>query len=272
MSKDAEAVFTEEAEKVWAQEGADDLSATPEKDDPEPEQTSQEDADATTEDRESETPVKDEWEGVPEVVRKRFTALEEDFKRREHGLKSELGRRTADLQRRLEAAQAAQPAKTVPEAETPEWDELNREFEPIAKGVQQYVERKLRDVQPAQQAHVNDEQAIRDNVSAITGVDVDELIAKPEFVDWYSRQPDDIRALGNAGGVKGGAKLVREYQKFQSEAEKALKLKQDREARLKNSTLPVGQSSSRETSDDSTLSPEQLWEIESRKTWKEKSA
>lgn len=277
----AEAIWAEETAAVFSGDEAADEAATsqqPETAEPAKEEAQQAGAEqgtaaeAAPDDSQADAgkaSAEDEWAGVPEVVRKRFTEMSEDMARREHALKSKYGREIADLKRQLETAKPPQ----VDLESLPNWKELTTEFEPIAKGVEEYVSQALAK-RGVESAPISGEVVTKmtvDAVSAITDVDVEELTSSEQFKKWIADKPDFIRDA-TEGGVRGGVRVIKAYQNHTSEAARAAKLQEDRQKRLKGAVTPQGQAAPGATSDGSTLTPEQLWALESQGVWKERSA
>lgn len=270
----ADEIFQEEAGKVWDQEDADELSATPE----EPQKPAAKEADETTPE---ETPPPDEWAGVPDVVKNRLLAAEAEIARREHAIKSQMGRELAAMKRQLDEANAklAPKAAETPPPELTKWNELKQEFEPIAGGVEEYVAQMIKGIAAPQSIDIEAlEQRVAERARVEAASDIvesfhggwTETIASQEFLAWKKLQEPGFQRLYESNRPRDAIKVLDKFKADQAAAEKARRVQAERDARLKGSTTVRGQGTGVIT-DEQTLSADQLWEIEAAKVWKERA-
>lgn len=262
----ADEIFREEAGKVWVEEDADELSATPQEPQAQPK------AAVPTE----EAPPPDEWAGVPEIVKNRLIAAEEEIAKREHALKSQMGRELAEVRRQLAEANAKLAPKA---AETPpemsKWSELKQDYEPIAEAVEEYVSQTFKGAHGGVDVSAIKEE-VKAEVRAENAVELVEsfhegwleTIRNPEFLAWKRLQDPKFQKLYDSDRPRDAIKVLDKYEADKASTAKALKVQRDRDERLRKSTTVRGQGTGVVT-DEQTLSEDQIWDIESKKVWRE---
>ncbi len=265
----ADEIFQEEAEKVWDEDGADELSATP----VEPQEQPAEEAVEIT--KTEESPPPDEWAGVPEIVKNRLIAAEAEIAKREHAIKSQMGRELAEVRRQLAEANSKltpKAAETPPEME--KWSELKQDYEPIAGAVEEFVSHALKGAQGAVVDIAAIKAEVKAEVKAENAVEFVEsfhegwlnTIETPEFLAWKKTQDPKFQVLYESDRPRDAIKVLDKFKADQASAEKVRKAAAERDARLKQSTTVRGQGTGVLT-DEQTLSADQIWDIEAKKIW-----
>lgn len=282
--QEAQNLWNEEAKKLDAEENIPEFetqSAALENQDPP--------ADPPENPPQPEGQPDDPLAGLPEPVRQalaRITELESANTQLLHHVKTAEGR-VAAMQREFQQARQAQQTvapddapsqgQMAAAAKNPEkWEQLKQDFPEWASAMEEYVGSKLSGVQGGVQAlqvaeYVQEQLAtaktdmrIAIEEARIEGKYEDwrNLVATPEFSQWFALQPAEVKALADSTTGKDAIKMLDLFST--ARAKPASEIRQEREARLAAAaTTRPGQTPPPKTLDD--LSPEELWNYEAKK-------
>ena len=245
---------------------------------------------AESEDNQLPADEKDPLAGLPEEVKvalAKINQLEQANAQLLHHVKSAEGR-VAAMQRELQTARAAQQSVAPQDAPTqnqmnaaaknPEkWEQLKEDFPEWAGAMEEYVASKLGSVQsapglnPQQVAAFVQEQVTQTKAEMTRAIEEariegkydnwKELINTTDFVQWYSVQPPEVRALAESTSARDAIRMLDMFQETKKRS--AADIKQERGARLAAAaTVKPGQTPPPKTLDD--LSPEELWNYEAK--------
>lgn len=202
--------------------------------------------------------------------------------------------RVAAIQRELDSAKAAAKATSTGPSQaqiqaaagsTEKWDSLRTDFPEWAEATEQFVKASLAGLNakategltPAQvEAMVGDRIASERaaTVRAIEEAKVEgkhedwrQVINTPQFVDWYSKQPADLKALGASENGRDAIRLLDTYRA--STAAPAAQVQESRQAKLAAAvnTRPGATTPAAKTIDQMT--PAELWEHERKRAAKQ---
>lgn len=199
--------------------------------------------------------------------------------------------RVAALQREMDAAKAAAKVTTAPTtaqieaagASTKKWDELRGDFPEWAEATEQFVKASLSGLTAKQVEGMTPEavealvqqrlQAERASTTEqIEHAKVEgkyeswkEVINTPQFVEWYGKQPQEIRALGASPQGRDAIKLLDTY--HEAIAAPAAKVQEARKNRLQAAvTARPGAAATATAKTVDQMSQQELWEHERKQS------
>lgn len=296
---EAQQVWNEEAAKLDAGDSpADQLAtaATLPQDDPQESKSLESEAQSAQEPQQPEQP-EDPLAGLPDVVKAKLAQIDQLAHANAqllHHVKTAEGR-VAAMQREFQQARAAQQqvapnqapsqGQMAVAAKNPEkWEQLKSDFPEWAGAMEEYVAAKLGGIQPQQGqsldpravamfvqqqvAQARSEMGRQMEEARIEGKydNWRETVNSTDFVQWFSVQPPDVRALADSPQARDAIRMLDMFS--QAKSRSAEGIRQERGARLAAAaTTRPGQTPPPKTLGD--MSPSELWNYEARKREKQ---
>lgn len=287
----------DQGQALWDQVNEEREAGLPPSDEPKSTESEAETHEAAVDDAQTATqkqpePEEDPYAGMSPALRARFEALEaraaqaEQIPQLFQHVKTAEGR-VAAIQRELDSAKAAAkatgngPSQAQIQAaaqSTDKWDSLRADFPEWADATEQFVKASLQGVSakqvegltPAQVEAMVGERLTAERAATQRAIeeakvegkygDWKAVINTPQFVDWYSKQAADVKALGASDAGRDAIRLLDTY--HAAVAAPAAVVQESRQAKLAAAvnTRPSASAPVAKTVDQ--MSPKELWEHE----------